>query len=222
MRRCWRRWTAGKVAGAALDVFRDEPLKDSPYFGLRECDSDAAHCRLDGRGAGGGGHPDCGAGARVSEAGRGAERGESAVAVARGVCASCRRTSTWRGGWARFSRPRRTATWRASRIGYRGALAQGKTDLVRNAAIEGVLAHSENVNRINAAAVAEERGIRLHESKVENGGAASGLSVTLHTRWRRDDGDGDGAAWAAAAAAGERRHRHRGAAAGHADRDPQP
>ena len=53
---------------------------------------------------------------------------------------------------------------------YRGRLAQGKTDLVRNAAIEGVLAHSENVNRINAAAVAEERGIRLHEEKLENGG----------------------------------------------------
>jgi D-3-phosphoglycerate dehydrogenase len=66
-------------------------------------------------------------------------------------------------------------------IAYRGRLAQGKTELVRNAAIQGVLAHSENVNRINAAAVAEERGIRLHESKVENGGA-SGLSLTLHTR----------------------------------------
>ena len=67
-------------------------------------------------------------------------------------------------------------------IAYRGRLALGKTDLLRNAAIEGVLGHSENVNRINAAAVAEERGIRLHESKMENGGAASGLSVTLHTR----------------------------------------
>jgi D-3-phosphoglycerate dehydrogenase len=64
---------------------------------------------------------------------------------------------------------------------YRGRLAQGKTDLVRNAAIQGVLAHSENVNRINAAAVAEERGIRLHESKMENGGAA-GVTLTLHTR----------------------------------------
>jgi D-3-phosphoglycerate dehydrogenase len=64
---------------------------------------------------------------------------------------------------------------------YRGRLAQSKTDLVRNAAIQGVLAHSENVNRINAAAVAEERGIRLHESKMENGGAA-GVTLTLHTR----------------------------------------
>ena len=49
---------------------------------------------------------------------------------------------------------------RASRLVYGGRLAQGKTDLVRNAAIEGVLQDSENVNRINAAAVAQERGIR--------------------------------------------------------------
>ena len=44
-------------------------------------------------------------------------------------------------------------------------------------------AGSEHVNRINAAAVAEERGIRLHEEKEEShrGGAASVLTVVLHT-----------------------------------------
>ncbi|MGA2218393.1 MAG: phosphoglycerate dehydrogenase [Terracidiphilus sp.] len=66
---------------------------------------------------------------------------------------------------------------------YGGALAEAKTDLVRNAAIEGLLQGSENVNRINAAAVAEERGIRVHEEKQEShrGGAASVISVELHT-----------------------------------------
>ena len=48
---------------------------------------------------------------------------------------------------------------------YGGALAEAKTDLVRNAAIEGLLQGSENVNRINAAAIAQERGIRVHEEK---------------------------------------------------------
>jgi D-3-phosphoglycerate dehydrogenase len=65
---------------------------------------------------------------------------------------------------------------------YGGALAEAKTDLVRNAAIEGLLQGSENVNRINAAAVAEERGIRVHEEKREShrGGSATMLTIELH------------------------------------------
>jgi D-3-phosphoglycerate dehydrogenase len=65
---------------------------------------------------------------------------------------------------------------------YGGMLADAKVDLVRNAAIEGLLQGSENVNRINAAAVAEERGIRVHEEKQEShrGGAASVLTIELH------------------------------------------
>jgi D-3-phosphoglycerate dehydrogenase len=66
---------------------------------------------------------------------------------------------------------------------YGGSLAEVTTELVRNAAIEGLLRGSENVNRINAAAVAGERGIRIHEEKDESyrGGAASVLTVELHT-----------------------------------------
>ena len=66
---------------------------------------------------------------------------------------------------------------------YGGSLAEAKTELVRNAAIAGLLQGSENVNRINAAAVAEERGIRIHEEKQESnrGGSASVLTVELHT-----------------------------------------
>ena len=65
---------------------------------------------------------------------------------------------------------------------YGGALAEAKIDLVRNAAIEGLLQASENVNRINATAVAQERGIRLHEEKQEShrGAAASVLTIELH------------------------------------------
>jgi D-3-phosphoglycerate dehydrogenase len=70
----------------------------------------------------------------------------------------------------------------AINLTYGGTLAEAKTDLVRNAAIEGLLQGSENVNRINAAAVAQERGIRIHEEKQENhrGGRASVLTVELH------------------------------------------
>jgi D-3-phosphoglycerate dehydrogenase / 2-oxoglutarate reductase len=71
----------------------------------------------------------------------------------------------------------------AIHLTYGGALADAKTELVRNAAIEGLLQGSENVNRINAATVAQERGIRIHEEKQEShrGGAASVLTVELHT-----------------------------------------
>ncbi len=66
---------------------------------------------------------------------------------------------------------------------YGGALADVKTELVRNAALAGLLAGFENVNRINAAAVAAERGIRVHEETEEShrGGAASVLTIVLHT-----------------------------------------
>jgi D-3-phosphoglycerate dehydrogenase / 2-oxoglutarate reductase len=66
---------------------------------------------------------------------------------------------------------------------YGGTLADVKTDLVRNAAIAGLLEGSEHVNRINASAVAQDRGIRVHEEKQEShrGGAASVLTVELHT-----------------------------------------
>jgi D-3-phosphoglycerate dehydrogenase / 2-oxoglutarate reductase len=69
-------------------------------------------------------------------------------------------------------------------IAYTGRLAEAKTELIRNSAIKGILAHSDSVNRINAATVAEERGIRIHEEKVEaaNGGAGSVLTITLHAQ----------------------------------------
>ncbi len=75
-------------------------------------------------------------------------------------------------------------------LGYYGRLAEAKTELVRNAAVEGVLngmlGHSDGVNRINAASVATERGIRLHENAQPGGigAAGSALRITLHTSGR--------------------------------------
>ena len=70
---------------------------------------------------------------------------------------------------------------------YRGALAEAKTELVRNAALAGLLQGLENVNRINAAAIASERGIRVHEDKQAQdefsarGGGATLLAVELRS-----------------------------------------
>jgi D-3-phosphoglycerate dehydrogenase len=71
-------------------------------------------------------------------------------------------------------------------IAYTGRLAQGKTDLIRNAAIAGIFSGTESadsVNRINATAIAQERGIRVQEDKKEfvAGGTGSVLKLTLHS-----------------------------------------
>jgi D-3-phosphoglycerate dehydrogenase len=65
---------------------------------------------------------------------------------------------------------------------YGGTLTEVKTELVRNAAIAGLLQGSESVNRINALAVAQERGMRVHEEKREShrGAAATVLTIALH------------------------------------------
>jgi D-3-phosphoglycerate dehydrogenase len=76
-------------------------------------------------------------------------------------------------------------------ITYTGRIAAGKTDLIRNAAIAGIFADTEGngeqkgsiANRINAAAIAQERGIRIQEDKKEftPGGSGSVLKIVLHS-----------------------------------------
>ncbi|HEV2960884.1 MAG TPA: phosphoglycerate dehydrogenase [Candidatus Angelobacter sp.] len=71
-------------------------------------------------------------------------------------------------------------------IGYGGQIAEWKTELIRNAAIQGVLNQlvAERANVVNAAAMAQERGIQIHEGKQAQGpdGAAGNvISVKLKT-----------------------------------------
>jgi D-3-phosphoglycerate dehydrogenase / 2-oxoglutarate reductase len=68
---------------------------------------------------------------------------------------------------------------------YNGRLAALKTDMIRNAAVAGVLHGADGVNRINASAAAAERGIRVQEDKREqiSGGTGATLRLTLH--WTR-------------------------------------
>ena len=75
-------------------------------------------------------------------------------------------------------------------ITYTGRIATGKTDLIRNAAIAGIFSGTDGgstANRINAAAIAAERGIRIQEDKKEftTGGVGSVLKLVLHS----SDGD---------------------------------
>jgi len=64
-------------------------------------------------------------------------------------------------------------------LSYSGHIAEGKTDLVRNAAIAGILnqALEEKANLVNAAATAASRGLHVHEERKPKGAAASAGSV---------------------------------------------
>jgi D-3-phosphoglycerate dehydrogenase len=69
---------------------------------------------------------------------------------------------------------------------YTGHIAESKTDLIRNAAVKGILneALEEKANLVNAEAIASSRGLRIHESRKPHssgGGSGSVLSVLLKT-----------------------------------------
>jgi D-3-phosphoglycerate dehydrogenase len=173
---------SGQVAGAALDVLTVEPPKDSPYFGLD-------NVILTPHIAGSTAEAQEAVGIQIAQQVReylklGVVQNavnlpslshEEYVKLAPFIELASRLGSflaqAGKGGIESIA------------LIYGGALAEGKTELVRNAAIAGLLQGSENVNRINAAAVAAERGIRVHEEKEEShrGGAATVLTVVLHT-----------------------------------------
>ncbi len=71
-------------------------------------------------------------------------------------------------------------------IRYSGHIAGWKTELIRNGAIKGILnqALEEKANLVNAAAIADARGLRVlesHKAKASTGGAGSVLSIFLKT-----------------------------------------
>ena len=69
-------------------------------------------------------------------------------------------------------------------IRYSGHIAELKTELIRNAAIKGVLNEvlEEKANLVNAASIAASRGLQIHEArkpKTSTGGAGNVLSILL-------------------------------------------
>src|SRR5437588_1974227 len=71
-------------------------------------------------------------------------------------------------------------------IRYSGHIAEWKTELIRNGAIKGILnqALEEKANLVNAATIAQERGLRVlesHKGKASTGGSGSVLSIFLKT-----------------------------------------
>jgi D-3-phosphoglycerate dehydrogenase len=182
---------SGHVAGAALDVFRKEPLKDSAYFGL---DSVLLSPHI----AGSTDEAQEAIGIQLAEQVRDylklgvVQNAVNVPSLSREEYVEVAPYIDMAERLGLFLSHATPGNIEGIQITYGGRIAQGKTELIRNAAICGVFANSEIVNRINAAAIAQERGIRIQEDKKEftTGGSGSTLKIVLHS----SDGDSSASA----------------------------
>ncbi len=204
---------SGQVAGAALDVFSVEPPKDSPYFGLD-------NVILTPHIAGSTGEAQEAVGVQIAQQVREYLKlgvVQNAVNLPSLSHEEYKQLAPYidlAGRLGSFLAQAGKSGIEGINLVYAGELAEAKTELVRNAAIAGLLEGSENVNRINATAVAQERGIRIHEEKEEShrGGAASVLTVVAAHGSGGKQGQRNRDSRRATTAAGVRCDRHRNAA----------
>ena len=176
---------SGKVAGAALDVFHQEPLKDSPYFALPSV-------LLSPHIAGATDEAQEAIGIQLAMQVRDylklgvVQNAVNLPSLSHEEYLEVAPYIEMAGRLGQFLAHSTPGHLENIQITYTGRIATGKTDLIRNAAVAGIFADTEgenSVNRINAAAVAAERGIRIQEDKREfvAGGSGSVLKLTLHT-----------------------------------------
>jgi D-3-phosphoglycerate dehydrogenase len=185
---------SGHVAGAALDVFRSEPLKDSPYFGLD-------NVLLSPHIAGSTDEAQEAIGIQLANQVRDYLKlgvVQNAVNVASLTEEEYAEVSPYIEMADRLGQLLNHAGSGATGGGsvesisltYNGRLAQLKTDMIRNAAIAGILHGADAVNRINASAAAAERGIRVQEDKREHIIGGSGATLRLSLHWTRKGATG--------------------------------
>ena len=173
---------SGKVAGAALDVFHHEPLKDSPYHTLE-------NVLLSPHIAGATDEAQEAIGIQLAQQVRDylklgvVQNAVNVPSLSREEYVEAAPYIAMAERLGQFLAHSTPGNLETIHITYSGRLAAGKTDLIRNAALRGILADEESVNHINAAAIAEERGIRLQEDKKEftTGGTGSVLKLVLHS-----------------------------------------
>jgi D-3-phosphoglycerate dehydrogenase len=191
---------SGHVAGAALDVFRKEPLKDSPYF-------DLDNILLSPHIAGSTDEAQEAIGIQLANQVRDYLKlgvVQNAVNVASLSEEEYAEVSPYIEMASRLGQLLGHAAGSDEKGGpkdamgnvesisltYNGRLAQLKTDMIRNAAIAGILHGADGVNRINASGAAAERGIRVQEDKREQVSGGTGATLRLSLHWSRK-GSGD-------------------------------
>jgi D-3-phosphoglycerate dehydrogenase len=176
---------SGKVAGAALDVFHQEPLKNSPFFNL-------PNVLLSPHIAGATDEAQEAIGIQLAMQVRDylklgvVQNAVNLPSLSHEEYLEVAPYIEMAGRLGRFLSHATAGNLESIALTYTGRIAQGKTDLIRNAAIAGIFADTEgsnSVNRINAAAIAQERGIRIQEDKREftTGGSGSVLKLVLHS-----------------------------------------
>src|SRR6201996_1287220 len=186
---------SGHVAGAALDVFHQEPLMDSPFFGI---DNVLLSPHI-------GGATDEAQEAIgiqlanqvrdylklgvVQNAVNVASLNEEEYSEVSPYVEMADRLGQLLGhAGSSAASGAELGSVESISLTYNGRLAQLKTDMIRNAAIAGVLHGADAVNRINASAAAAERGIRLQEDKREHVSGGTGATLRLALHWSRANG----------------------------------
>jgi D-3-phosphoglycerate dehydrogenase / 2-oxoglutarate reductase len=198
---------SGHVAGAALDVFRQEPLKNSPYFGID-------NILLSPHIAGSTDEAQEAIGIQLANQVRDylklgvvqnavnvaslSEEEYAEVSPYIEMAARLGQLLSHTGGAnASLGSAAALGSVESISLAYNGRLAALKTDMIRNAAIAGILHGADGVNRINAFAAATERGIRVQEDKREQiaGGTGATLRLTLHWTRQATGGHAENGTW---------------------------
>ena len=173
---------SGKVAGAALDVFAQEPITDSPLFGLPTFIAT----------------PHLGAASEEAQEAVALEIAQQVVDyLTKGIIRNAVNAPSIPLEVLRTLQPYLTLAEKLGRLGsqlaegrlaevhlaYRGEIGDLNCVPLTVAAVKGVLdATHDNVNMVNALAIARARGIRVVETKSSEPSDFAGLiGVTLHT-----------------------------------------